>query len=344
MTKNSALAGTGAFTVAYLLLIILGLVFLWLGLGEVKDIFKIGLHKIGADELTMAVLFFSLGLGSIFHGGQKIREIRTKEANKRAMPQQPWYHSGQFIGFAAEVSPLIGTVYAVIIAPGLAALSIRVWGARESYFIESVFQIFSEDGLLTGGALFIFLATFLYIIYAVFSVNSFVKFGPARIELSQMPLTPGCEFTIYADISAKIPRDSKALFQLLCYHHFNSKAGNKSESDFVTKIERKIEAEVSLKTAKIKGDRLCLETVIKIPDEALPNDDSDPDNVREWELKMSIDFGYDLCVSAPVYKIRKDAEIKFNPSRKSEPASSSLKPSHAANVSRPARPAPPRQA
>lgn len=313
MSKNSAVAGPGAMLVAYIFLIILGMLFLWLSFGEVKDILKIGLKKAGSDQPTLAVIFLSLGLGCILHGGVKIREMRLKNANKETMPLQPWYHSGYFSGFSADVSPLTGIIYAVIIGIGLTAFSIRVWGAREDYWIDSIFHIFSEDGLETAGAVLLFLSTLICIIYAISSIYSFVRFGQARIELSQMPLTPGCEFTVLADVSAKIPRNSKAVFQLLCHHRKNYKAGNKSESDFETEVETEIESEVSLKKARQQNDRLLIEASMKIPEDASPNDDSNPDETREWELKLTIDFGYDLSLPAPVFKPRKDTDIKFNP-------------------------------
>jgi len=319
MAKNSAIAGPGAMTVAYIFLIILGMLFLWLSLGEVKDILKIGLKKAGSDQPTLSVIFLSLGLGCIFHGGMKIRETRTKESNKQNMPLQPWYHSGDFSGFAADVNPLAGIIYAVIIGLGLTAFSIRVWGAREDYWIDSIFHIFSEDGLMTGGALFLFLSTLICIIYAISSIYSYIKYGSAKIELSQMPLTPGCEFTVAADVSSKFPRSSKAVFQLLCHHRVNYNAGDRSESDFETEVENEIEAKVSFKSAQPRGDRLHIEAMMQIPADALPNNDSNPDDTREWELKLTIDFGYELSLPAPVFKPRKITDIKFNPRLKKAP-------------------------
>lgn len=313
-------AGPVAYLVAYVLLILFGIIISILGIGLTGDFLRIGLKSEPLENTSYILLAFSSGLGFIYHGLVKILQIITIEKNKKAFFFQPWFHSGHYQGFTATISPLKSVIYTFFTTSALSASSVLTWLSRESYMISSFKGLFSDDGLLTICALLLFLGTFFSLIFCVFSIINFAKFGAAEIELSQMPLTPGSEFTIQAKVSSKIPPKCTAKFELVCNHRYNLNKIDKSESDFRSEVLPIAVSEASIQKAKMIGDRWYVETTIKIPEDAFPTDISNPDNMYECKFRISFDFAYELVFPAPVHKVRQTSEIKFNPKFTRKPA------------------------
>lgn len=320
MVSADSKAGPVPYLIAYALLILLGGIIGILGVSLTGDYLKIGLKSEPMENISQILLAFSSGLGFIYHGLMKILQIVTIEKNTKAFFFQPWYHSGHYHGFSAAISPLKSVIYTFFTTSALSASSILVWLSRESFMVGSFKGLFSDDGLLTIAALFLFLGTFFSLIFCIFSIINFVKFGAAEVELSQMPLTPGSEFTIQARVSGKIPKSCSAKFEVVCNHRYNRNKINKSVSDFTSEVLPIALSEVPIKKAKMIGDKWCVETTIKIPEDAFPTDISDPDNMYECEFRINFDFAYELVFPAPVYKVRQPSEIKINPRLARKPA------------------------
>lgn len=293
-------AGPLAYQIAYALLSILGLAFVVLGVLEITDILREKLLGTGLLEgVCWALLFVCMGSGFAFHGIYRIISIAQSEASRKLFLNQPWYYSGDYRDFTVEQSPLRLALYYFLTIPGLISLT----GLLCIHWYSSpltgwVFKLFA--GVLA-------LVTPLATIILAMMIYNFIKHGGIELELSQMPLTPGSSFAVAAKVSQGFSPEYKAVLELKC-HHTYPRGGRK----YITQSTTVARVEMPLDRAKTLDGRYQLHAEMQIPVDAHPEDSSNANGQYHWEFCFSIEFDYELVMPAPVYRVTRASEIKFN--------------------------------
>ncbi|MBU1105880.1 MAG: hypothetical protein KKB51_04350 [Candidatus Riflebacteria bacterium] len=300
MPSFSPKAGPLAYQFSYVLLSLLGLVFVVLGFLEASDLIRGKKHGIAIlDSICWTMLFLSAGCGFSFHGLFKVVSISKNEANKKNFFNQPWYFSGDYSGFTAVQNTFRPTIYAFLTIPGMLGLTgllCSQWYYSPS--VEWVVKIF---------AVVLVLATIVVTLVNSMMIYNFAKHGGIELELSQMPLVPGSSFVVAAKVSQGFSPEYKAVIELKCHNTYRRPC-----TKYATNTVSVARVELPLASAARVNGRYDLRAEMKIPDDASPEDSSNADNQYHWEFCFNIEFDYDLTVAAPIYKVKKPSEIRFN--------------------------------
>lgn len=301
MTNFAPRAPSLVYQLGYILLSLLGLVFVWLGVLEIGDLLSGKKHGIDIfDSLCWTMLFLSLGCGFAFQGVYRVVRIAGIEAGKKLFARQPWYYSRDFSGFTAVINPARHAVYAFLTMPGMFGLTGLL--CSEWYYGSSMAWI---QKLVT---VLMFLSTLIVLLMYSLRLYSFARYGGAEIELSQIPLTPGSSFFVVARVSAEFPRELDAAIELKCtrIHRISALGRRWTKTSSVSKVE------LPLAKARIADGKYHLVAEMLLPDDAHPEDDTNANDIYRWSLCLSIEPDYDLDIPAPVYCVAKPSEVKYN--------------------------------
>lgn len=299
MTNVAPRASALAYQISYVLLSLLGLVFVWLGVLETGDLISGRKHGIDIfDSLCWTMLFLSVGCGFAFQGVHRVIRIAGIEAGKKLFCHQPWYYSRDFSGFTAVINPWRHAVYALLTMPGMFGLTgllcSRWYYAASMPWIQKLV------------AAVMFLATLIVLFINSLRLYSFARYGGAEIELSQMPLVPGSSFLVVARVSAEFSRELDAEIELKCTRFFRKLGRSRTGISSMAKVR------LPLAKVGVADGKYQLAAEMQLPADAHPVDDTDVNDIYCWSLCLTIEPDYELDIPAPVYCVAKPSEIRYN--------------------------------
>ncbi len=301
MTNFSPRAPSLVYQLGYILLSLLGLVFVWLGVLETGDLLSGKKHGIDIfDSLCWTMFFLSLGSGFAFQGVYRVVRIARIEAGKKLFYNQPWYYSRDFSGFTAVINPARHAVYALLTMPGMFGFT--------GLLCSNWYYAASTPWVQKLVAVVMLLSTSIVLLFNSLKLYCFARHGGAEIELSQIPLTPGSNFIVVARVSSEFSHELDAVIELKCtrIHRINVLTKRWTKTTSVAR------AELTLAQSKIVDGKYNLIAEMQLPVDAHSEDDTNANDIYRWSLCLTIGPEYGLDIPAPVYQVKKPSEVKYN--------------------------------